>query len=157
MQEEVSRKTIALVIKTSKMTEQALEKAIRLYLQHKRNKSDKIRGKIPLKKLIGQNAGATSIEINDGNIKSFQKVARKYKVDFSLKKDKTVDPPKYLVFFKARDTDVIAQAFKEYVQRNEKNRARPSLKQKLEKMKQIVKTKQKERSRDRKRDRGQSR
>lgn len=157
MQEEVSRKTIALVIKTSKMTEQALEKAIRLYLQHKRNKSDKIRGKIPLKKLIGQNVGATSIEINDGNIKSFQKVARKYKVDFSLKKDKTVDPPKYLVFFKARDTDVIAQAFKEYVQRNEKNRARPSLKQKLEKMKQIVKTKQKERSRDRKRDRGQSR
>ena len=32
-----------------------------------------------------------------------------------MKKDKTVEPPKYMVFFKGKDADVITQAFKEFV------------------------------------------
>ena len=45
-------------------------------------------------------------------------VARKYNVDFAVKKDKTTEPPKYLVFFKGRDADAVAQAFKEFVYGN---------------------------------------
>ena len=48
--------------------------------------------------------------MTDGNIKSFERVARKYNVDFAVKKDKTTVPPKYVVFFKGRDADAVAQA-----------------------------------------------
>ena len=58
--------------------------------------------------------GVSSIEITDKNIKAFEKVARKYGVDFAVKKDKTVIPPKWLVFFKGRDADVVTSAFKEF-------------------------------------------
>ena len=48
--------------------------------------------------------------MTDGNIKSFERVVRKYNIDFAVKKDKTTDPPKYVVFFKGRDADAVAQA-----------------------------------------------
>lgn len=67
-----------------------------------------------MKQLIGQNQGVSNIEITDSNIKSFERVARKYGVDFALKKDKSGDIPKYLVFFKARDADALTAAFREY-------------------------------------------
>ena len=35
-----------------------------------------------MKKLVGQGAGAKSIEVTDDNIKTFERVARKYNVDF---------------------------------------------------------------------------
>ena len=67
-----------------------------------------------MKQLIWQNQGVSNIEITDSNIKSFERVARKYGVDFALKKDKSGDIPKYLVFFKARDADALTAAFREY-------------------------------------------
>ena len=39
---------------------------------------------------------------------------------YAIKKDKTTVPPRYLVFFKGRDADVLTQAFKEFVKVNEK-------------------------------------
>lgn len=39
-----------------------------------------------MKQLIGQNQGVSNIEITDSNIKSFERVARKYGVDFALKR-----------------------------------------------------------------------
>ena len=111
----------------------------------------------PVKKLIGQGEGAKSIEVTDSNIKSFERVARKYNVDFAVKRDKTTEPPKYLVFFKGKDADVIAQAFKEFVKVNEKKQQRPSLRQKLKGLQKIVaQNKNKERSREKNKDKGQS-
>lgn len=63
---------------------------------------------------MNQRQGLTNIEITNRNIKSFERVANKYKIDFALKKDKSVDPPRYLVFFKAKDMDVMTAAFKEF-------------------------------------------
>ena len=71
-------------------------------------------GKQTVKQLIGQNQGVSNIEITDSNIKSFERVARKYGVDFAVKKDRSVSPPKYLVFFKGRDADALTAAFREY-------------------------------------------
>ena len=114
-------------------------------------------GKIPVKKLVGQGAGAKSIEVTDNNIKAFERVARKYNVDFAVKRDKTTEPPKYLVFFKGKDADVIAQAFKEFVKVNEKKQQRPSLRKKLKGLqKMIAQNKNRERSREKNKDRGQS-
>lgn len=116
MQEEVTGKSVALIISSAKMTEQVLEKAIRAYLDRK--KQPKIyRGKQTLKQLAGQNAGLANIEISDRNIKAFTSVAKKYHVDFALKKDVTAEQPRYLVFFKSRDADAITAALQEFTAR----------------------------------------
>ena len=108
MQEEVTQKTIALVIKTAKLDANVLKAAMRMYLNHRRQKAQKMHGKTSVKKLVGEGVGVSSIEVTDGNIKSFERVARKYNVDFAVKKDKTTNPPKYVVFFKGRDADAVA-------------------------------------------------
>ena len=114
-------------------------------------------GKMSIKELVGQNAGVSNIEVTDGNIKSFERVAKKYKVDFAIKKDKTTEPPRYLVFFKGRDADVLTQAFKEFVKVNEKKQNRVSVKEKLAHFKEIIaKNKNRERVREHQKDRGQS-
>ena len=156
MQEETTQKTIALAIKTSKLTASVLQKAMKMYLEHQAGKQT-THGKMSVKKLVGQGMGASSIEVTDNNIKSFERVARKYNVDFAVKKDKTVEPPKYMVFFKGKDADVITQAFKEFVKVNEKKQQRPSLRQKLKGLqKMIAQNKNRERSREKNKDRGQS-
>ena len=131
MQEEVTQKTIALVIKTAKLDANVLKAAMKMYLNHQKQKAQKAHGKTSVKKLVGEGVGASSIEITDGNIKSFERVAKKYNVDFAIKKDKTARPPKYVVLFKGRDADVISQAFKEFVYGNEKKKDRVSLREKL--------------------------
>ena len=157
MQEEVTQKTIALVIKTSKLNASVLKAAMRMYLNHQKQKSQKTHGKTSVKKLAGEGVGVSSIEVTEGNIKSFERVARKYNIDFAVKKDKTVEPPKYLVFFKGRDADALAQAFKEFVYGNEKKKGRTSVRQKLKRFRDIIsQDKNKERSRDKNKDRGQS-
>jgi hypothetical protein len=84
-------------------------------------------GKQTVKQLIGQNQGVSNIEVTESNIKGFDRVARKYGVDYAIKKDKTGEIPKYLVFFKARDADALTAAFTEYSGRKAKNKDKPSV------------------------------
>ena len=157
MQEEVTQKTIALVIKTSKLSASVLKAAMRIYLNHQKQKSQKSHGKTSVKKLVGEGVGVSSIEVTDSNIKSFERVARKYNVDFAVKKDRTCEPPKYLVFFKGRDADALSQAFKEFVYGNEKKKGRTSVREKLKHFRETVsQDKNRERSREKNKDRGQS-
>ena len=98
-----------------------------------------------------------AIEVTDNNIKSFERVAKKYNVQFAVKKDKTEKPPKHIVLFKGKDADVITQAFKEFVKVNEKKHNRISVKEKLEEFReQLGKNKNRERAREHLKDRGQS-
>ena len=92
MQEEVTQKTIALVIKAAKLDANILKSAMRMYLNHCRKQAQKTHGKVSVKELVGEGAGASSIEITDGNIKSFERVARKYNVDFAVKR---IRPPSH--------------------------------------------------------------
>lgn len=157
MQEEVTQKTIALVFKSSRLSVDVLKKAMKMYLEHQKCRKRTMHGKISVRDLVGQGKGASSIEVTDKNIKSFERVARKYNVDFAVKKDKTVQPPKYIVFFKGKDADVITQAFKEFVKVNEKKQSRVSVKKKLVQFqKQLGKDKNRERAREHQKDRGQS-
>lgn len=78
MQEEVTGKSVALIVDGARMSEQVLERALKAYLDAKKNKQPKIyRGKQSLKHLAQQNAGLANIEISDKNIKAF---TRQYKV-----------------------------------------------------------------------------
>ena len=130
MQEEVTGKAVALIIDGAKMSEQVLEKALQKFLEAQKNKSQKMhRGKQTLKQLAGQNAGLANIEISDRNIKAFTHVAKKYHVDFALKKDTTAEHPRYMVFFKSRDADAITAAFQEFTAG--KLHRKPSIRQRL--------------------------
>ena len=110
MQDEVREKSVAFVIRVGKtggkLTASMLKYAIEQYLKQQRNPRAP-HGKQSVKSLVKQGAGVQNIEITDKNIRSFQSVARKYGVDYALKKDTSSQPPRYLVFFKARDTEAI--------------------------------------------------
>ena len=140
MQEEVEQRTVTLAINTTKMSANVLKSAIAKYLAYRKEKARegpvKPCGKQSVKQLVGQNQGVSNIEITDKNIKDFERIARKYGVDFALKKDKTGDIPKYLVFFKARDADALTSAFKEYTAKTDRKKERPSVLKKLRRFKE---------------------
>lgn len=142
MQEEVEQRTLTLAINTTKMTANVLKSAISKYLAYRKEKKRegpvKPCGKQSVKQLVGQDQGVANIEITDRNIKDFERIARKYGVDFALKKDKTGDIPKYLVFFKARDADALTAAFWEYTAKSDRKKERPSVLKKLRKFKDIT-------------------
>ena len=158
MQEQINEKTVALSIKTAKLTAEVLQKAIRKMLSAKKNKAPKIyKGKQTLKHLMKQNTGVSSMEITDANIKAFEPIAKKYGLDYSLKKVKGEEPPRYLVFFKGRDVDVMTEAFKEFAAKRLAKEKKPSIRKMLaafrEKAKQMNQSRQKEKNKDRGRER----
>lgn len=55
-----------------------------------------------------------NIEITENNIGSFLDTARKYDVDYALRRDKSTEPPTYHVFFSAGKSDDFKKAFSEY-------------------------------------------
>ena len=57
MQEEVTQKTIALVIKTAKLDASVLKAAMKMYLNHHKQKAQKTHGKTSVKKLVGDGVG----------------------------------------------------------------------------------------------------
>ena len=147
MQDEVNEKTVSLCIRCGKVTANLLKAAMKKALtkmeqekqklqgqkQPKQDKEDKTyKGKQSMDKLMKQNVQLSNIEITDGNIKSFERVAKKYSIDFSLKKDVTADPPRYYVFFKARDADVMTAAFKEYTGKSLNKDKKASVRKKLQ-------------------------
>ena len=159
IQEEIESRTVALSISTAKLTGRIFKAAICKYLEHRKNKQRDgpviPHGKQSVKQLIGQNQGVSTIESNDPDIKSFERIARKYGVDYAIKKVKTEDKPKYVIFFKARDADALTQAFTEYTRKSVEKGKRPSVLEKLhsltEKMQNRVleRTKTKQRSAER--------
>lgn len=128
MQEEIEQKSVALSIKATKVTGTVLAKAIGAALRKMKQAGNAPKsGKQTIKQLSRQGAGLQNIEITDGNIKSFERVARKYGVDFALKKDPEQTPPKWIVFFKARDTDALTAAFTEFSRDVTRRERKPSV------------------------------
>ena len=158
MQEEVENRTINLVISTSKLTSRnmlkLMQKAVK-YLKKEKIKPEVQHGKQSVKKLIGQNQGVSSIEIANTQIKDFERIARKYGVDFAIKKDRSEMPPKYFVFFKAKDADALTAAFKEFSAQQMNKTQKRSVLKKLSKLKAKVASaskKEKERNKTQERD-----
>ena len=119
MQEEVESRTVNLAVTTTKLAARTVIAVGLMYLRHrdkvKGHKASEIpSGKQSVKDLIGQNQGVSSIDIAKTDLRGFEGVARKYGVDYAIRKDRSVVPPKYLVFFKARDADALTAAFNEY-------------------------------------------
>ena len=157
MQDEINEKVIALSIKGTKLTAEMLQKAIKFMLSQIKKQIDKPtqhKGKQTLKQLMKQNAGVSNIEITDENIKAFESTAKKYGVDFALKKDTTETPPRYLVFFKGRDADVLTAAFKEFSAKKLTQEQKPSIRKALAAFKDKAKQLNAERVKVKNKDRG---
>ena len=147
MQEEIENRTVNLAISKTKLTARGI---IRLaakglaYIKRKSReaalKNEKPDGRQTIQQLIGQNQGVTNIDISQTDLKGFEKYARKYGVDYAITKDKSVFPPKYLVFFKARDADAMTAAFNAYSAEVLAKSKRPSTLSKLHKLIDAVKS-----------------
>ncbi len=144
MQEEVENRTINLAISTTKLTGRTVVSGIRKYLQHRekakamKGKDAGIHGKQTVKQLLSQNQGATNVEIDKSGIKDFERLAKKYGVDFAVRKDKSVNPPRYLVFVRSKDADALDAICKEHEARALNKDKKPSVLEQLNKFKEIV-------------------
>ena len=146
MQEETTQKTISFVIKSGKIDAQILKASLKFFLSQTQKQKAKgqikkaalVKGKQTLKELSAQGGKLTNIQVTEKNIGSFDRVARKYCIDYALKKDKTVSPPTYYVFFRAKDLDVMTAAFKEYTSDVTRKQSRPSVLAKLAKALEAV-------------------
>lgn len=144
------------MISTSRLTARTLINGMQAYLQHRSRKKEnarlnshvRIRGKQTVKQLISQDQGVSNVDISKTAIRGFGKIAQKYGIDYAIKKDRSVSPEKYLVFFRSKDADAFQAAYKEYaasvLRKQQKKRRRhlmpkrPSIRKQLAKFKAMV-------------------
>ena len=144
MQEEVENRTVNLAISTTKLTGRMIVSGIRKGLNHlerkkaQKNRDPAIHGKQTVKQLLGQNQGAPNVEIDKTGIKDFERLAKKYGVDFAVRKDKSVDPPRYIVFVRAKDADALDAICKEHQAMAMTKGEKPSVLAQLKKFKELV-------------------
>ena len=115
MQEEIEQKSVTLMINGTKFSLRTLKSAALKLLAHRQNPSApgvKHRGKQTVRQLVGQNQGVSNIELSGQDLKEFQRITRRYGVDYAIRKVDG-DKPRVLVFFKARDSDALTAALKE--------------------------------------------
>ena len=161
---EIANKSVNIAIKMLKPELDQLMKGLREAVQAPVkaagkaavNKIHPTTGKQSVKTLIRQGQGVSSIPLADEGLKDFQKISKKYGVDFAVVKDKEASPPVYTVFFKAKDVDVMTAAFKEYTGVSLKKEQRQSIRKKLEQAKERV-AKHREITKEKTKDRGQVR
>ena len=141
MQEEVTQKVIALSIKAAKLDAAVLQKALKIALEQIKKQHTKSGEQV------------TNIKITDQNIKAFDPIARKYSLDYHVKKIEGSEVPRYLVFFKGKDIDSMTEAFREFSTKKLNREKKPSIRKALtaakEKAKQLNQSRDKVKNMDR--------
>lgn len=140
VQEEVEQKTFNIVVSTTKLTARTILNAGRTALQEYQSKllADKSNGKQSIRMLLRQNRGVSSVEISKTGIRGFERYAKKYGIDYAIRKDNSEIQPRYLVFFKAPDADAFNAAFKEYSASLLNKAKKPSVLEKLHELMQVA-------------------
>lgn len=146
VQEEVESRTINLCVSTTRLTARTIISALRAYQRHAQYKKHQtvkrdeksVQGKVAVKDLLKDGDGVQSMPVTDGKLKEFERIANKYGVKFSVIKDKSERPPRYLIFFKAKDQDAITQVMKEYTAKELNRLQKPSILQQLKKLKEAA-------------------
>ena len=136
MQEEVEQRIVSLMISCGKLGEQEFRKAVAKLLEQLKHGKANPHGKMTVKQLAAKDKGLQSIEVTDQNIGSFNRIARKYGIDFAPFKVK--GEKRYMVFFKAPDADAMTAAFKEYTAKQVRKAERPSVLEKLQHFKSLI-------------------
>ena len=105
MQEEITQGVVSLSVETGKMTADLLQKAVKKVLEEMQKKPSQRtlrQGKQTLHQLKQHEASLTNIEITEQNIKAFSAVAKKYDIDYALKKAPHTEPRITLCFLRPR-------------------------------------------------------
>ena len=138
MQEEIEQRTVSVTIQAAKLSGRVLKAAIAAALrkmEQERN-TPKV-GRNTMKRLAGRDGGMNTIEVS-GRIRSFERYARKHQVRYHIEKEVGVDPPRWTVYFKAKQADALTAAFKEYTKKDLSRESRPSMLAKLHKFKELA-------------------
>ena len=146
MQSYTNERSVAISIKAAKLTARLLAKSMQAFLQKSKSSSEK-HGEQSIKSLTKSGAVLESVEIpGDSDIGSFKKTARKYNINFHVKKDDAANTgdgtsvPSWIVFFKAKDAKSMDMAFKEFSQSVLAEKApKPSIAKEMERFKDIAK------------------
>ena len=145
--EEISRSTIAISVRASKLTARGLAYALGEAAK-KIRKSQAPQGKQTVKQLLRQVGETSAIDL-PGRVKDFDRVARRWGVDYAIKR---VEKGKYLLFFKAKQADAITGCFSEYSRRmmSRSRDRRVPLREQLKRAQELVRDqlRQKERTKE---------
>ena len=133
MQEEVTQRTVALCVEATKLSAGMLQQAMKKVLDEMQkgvtgHKTKLRHGKQTLRQLMKHNAGVS--------------------------KDTSGEIPRYLMFFKGRDADVITAAFREFSAKNLEKEKKPSIRKELDQAKQQAKAQHRQREKVKTKDRG---
>ncbi len=133
LHEEVNREEMQLGAKVANLTVAEIRKAIeKLLAELKQQGKQKFpavqHGKQSLKELAAQNAGLSSIELSDPNLRQLNREMKKCSIDFSPVK---TGKGEYLLFFKGRDADAMTLAFERYTKKLIKQAKKPSIRKLL--------------------------
>jgi len=148
LQEDVERRTVAISITTTKLTAKVLAKALAAVarkIQKEYRNAQTPQGRQTVKKLMNHGVSTSSIPL-DGDTRLFDRVARKWNVDYAFHK---TGPDKYLLFFKAGQADAITACFSEYTKRVMTKERRPPILKNLQKLGEQVRSKPREHERNR--------
>ena len=176
MQEEVENRTVNIVVMTTRLTARSMIDGLRKYMneqsqmkQHARQKKQDVKletkyrqkeqrkaegpnGKQTVKQLVRHSNGLKQVPVQGEHLREFEKVLKKYGVDFAVMREAKGDTPRYLVFFKAKDESMISNVLQESTRKQlemGKVEKKPSVLTALKKAKEMVaatptKTRQKE-------------
>jgi len=123
LQEDIERRSFAVSVTATKLTGRALAKALQKVMQKLQKGQPPPTGRQTVKELMGHGVNTNTIPL-DGNTRLFDRVARKWNVDYSFHK---TGPKKYLLVFKAGQADAITQCLAEYTKRAMRKEQRPSV------------------------------
>ncbi|MFQ9666553.1 MAG: PcfB family protein [Faecalibacterium prausnitzii] len=109
MQEEIEQKSFNIMISTTKLSARTVLRAVKAAFRLYQSKTSQ--GKQSVRTLLRQNRGVSSVEISKTGIRGLERYAKKYGIDYAIRKDASEVPPRYLVFFKAPDAEAFHSAF----------------------------------------------
>ena len=149
MQDEVNERSVSLSVRGARLGAESLARTMRAFLySRRRNRANRGRaspseggnreGVMSMRALRATGAQLEKATLAEGGIGSFALVARRYRVAYSLMRDRSCNPPRWIVFFRAKDSAAMEAAFEAYAKRVLDAKEKPSVMQKVRQIAQSM-------------------
>ena len=90
MQEEIEQKSFNIMISTTKLSARTVLRAVKAAFRLYQSKASQ--GKQSVRTLLRQNRGVSSVEISKTGIRGLERYAKKYGIDYAIRKDTSEAP-----------------------------------------------------------------
>ena len=91
MQEEIEQKSFNIMISTTKLSARTVLRAVKAAFRLYQSKTSQ--GKQSVRTLLQQNRGVSSVEISKTGIRGLERYAKKYGIDYAIRKDTSSAAP----------------------------------------------------------------